>query len=70
MYNFRGMGQFKPLRTTDANLTAAYEWLGKALKLELEGKASTMIDMALDRACMFELAGHGISMPLQARYAN
>jgi len=45
---------FQPKATKEENVAAANDWLGKAIRLEGEGKSEKMVDMALGRACEFE----------------
>lgn len=47
---------FNPKDTKQENIAAAHDWLGKALKMEEEGKGKGIIDRALDRACLYESA--------------
>lgn len=42
--------------TLTENKAKALHWFEKALQIEADGKSKKMIDMALDKACDFELA--------------
>lgn len=52
---------FTPRATRQENLTQAYEWLDRAVRLEGEGKSASMVNMAFNRALQFE--DHAFTLP-------